>query len=197
MWVCGAAIGCTLPHLPHLFHMVDLAGGLVGFVTGGSPDDQRSLDDGMVDNGGTGCRTECRPESQRPARQGIGDRHDHPAGRRGGLSGRSIRGSWNAAVQKQMMCGGVAMAGEYTSAPAVFQALPHLVRRTCDEDGHPAVENVMADDVRDRAIGIEPLKVVPVRRLDRDRGQDRMRWWQPKAIAHRGLDVMVRSASTD
>jgi hypothetical protein len=24
-----------------------------------------------------------------------------------------------------------------------------------------------------------------------------MRWWQPKAIAHRGLDVMVRSASTD
>jgi hypothetical protein len=29
-------------------------GGFVGFVTGGSPDDQRSLDDGMPDNGGTG-----------------------------------------------------------------------------------------------------------------------------------------------
>jgi hypothetical protein len=28
--------------------------GFVGFVTGGSPDDQQSLDDGMPDNGGTG-----------------------------------------------------------------------------------------------------------------------------------------------
>jgi hypothetical protein len=29
-------------------------GGSVGFVTGGSRDDQQSLDDGMPDNGGTG-----------------------------------------------------------------------------------------------------------------------------------------------
>jgi hypothetical protein len=63
------------------------------------------------------------------------------------------------------------------------------VSAPCDEDSHPAIDDVMADDVRDRAVGIAPLELPPVGRVDGDRGEDRVRGWQPESI---GTDVIDR-----
>src|ERR1700693_5660376 len=83
------------------------------------------------------------------------------------------------------------------STPAIFKPISDCERGAAHIDGHqPLLWRIMADDVDCQIVGVEPLKVMPVHRIDDDLGEVRMRRRQLESVAHIVSDVVVSHRST-